>query len=682
MNNYSVPFEPAVYTGVWTNWSKGKVLGTTLTVNQRDSNLLVAFLALFASYAGTSFFRISCFALHHFYSSKAPRSVLYHQRQAILRNAYSGASAAAALAQLLWTGRVYSRKRGLLRQTLPLLVFGVAITVAFFFASLYSSRISELTGDEVMIVNPTAHLWSTQPDVKYDEDLMYNVVNQYISKRWNAYANYAQTCYDDDNRRGGDCNFYYKPRLYTKIDRNASCPFTSGICRSASKNLKIDTGYLDTHADLGLNTPPSQRLQFRQVLHCAPISTDGYAIAVNATTSRVDYHYGRIVGQDSDVTYSQLSDRDDSNPGALRLEQPSYSVGAAIAWTQAGEYSETAAIRSWLPIPELRENNFDITLIWLSGQRVKYPKAVEDPWFSAHSAHQPGSADQQFYRADEPRSPLACTSQFEVCVPDGPGKRRCTQPGGMLDHVALKTSAPNDTFVLEKDFITKEVFNHLSLDIPFSVLGDNVLEARYTMRHGRQIALPDDQWQREVIRWSNIMLSTVQGRAVDLAIGPWDPRLCSLNIMCPTNKVELRYARSQKVRSTAYANFSVLGLSITLGVGGLVVFLQLLLESFYIHSSRLGVKRYKYQRLEWCVNGTLQLQRLAHEELGYGKWSKCDDHVPLEDDDSPLAVLNLKNVKHPRLSGRPVIKRQDTESGTILPLSSQPTLVEAEQPGK
>lgn len=55
------------------------VLGLTLT--QRDGGFLIAFLALFVSYVGTSFFRISCFAFHHFFSSAAPQDALYHQRQ-------------------------------------------------------------------------------------------------------------------------------------------------------------------------------------------------------------------------------------------------------------------------------------------------------------------------------------------------------------------------------------------------------------------------------------------------------------------------------------------------------------------------------------------------------------------------------------------------------------------------
>lgn len=48
-----------------------------------------------------------------------------------------------------------------------------------------------------------------------------------------------------------------------------------------------------------------------------------------------------------------------------------------------------------------------------------------------------------------------------------------------------------------------------------------------------------------------------------------------------------------------------------------------LLAFFY---SRSKYKEYKY--LEWAVNGTLQLQRLAYQGLGSEKWSNYTDDIP------------------------------------------------------
>lgn len=60
----------------------------------------------------------------------------------------------------------------------------------------------------------------------------------------------------------------------------------------------------------------------------------------------------------------------------------------------------------------------------------------------------------------------------------------------------------------------------------------------------------------------------------------------------------------------------------------------------------------QFARLEWAVNGTLQLQRLAHESLGYGTWSHCDEEIPLTGDGEHLGTLDLDDLKHPRLALR------------------------------
>lgn len=56
-----------------------------------------------------------------------------------------------------------------------------------------------------------------------------------------------------------------------------------------------------------------------------------------------------------------------------------------------------------------------------------------------------------------------------------------------------------------------------------------------------------------------------------------------------------------------------------------------------------------YARLEWGTNETLQLQRLAHEELGVGTWEGCAGDVPVTKRGERLAVLDLGDLDHPRL---------------------------------
>ena len=54
-----------VYLGVWTNWSRGKVYGLTLTLRRQEANLLVAFTAFFIAFVGRAY-RIFLLSSHSF----------------------------------------------------------------------------------------------------------------------------------------------------------------------------------------------------------------------------------------------------------------------------------------------------------------------------------------------------------------------------------------------------------------------------------------------------------------------------------------------------------------------------------------------------------------------------------------------------------------------------------------
>lgn len=82
-----------IYTGIWTNWSRGAILGSTLTVTKQYGNLLIAFMALFIGFVASRLWKISCLALHRSYSSTDKRSPIHHQRQVILRNSRTAESA-------------------------------------------------------------------------------------------------------------------------------------------------------------------------------------------------------------------------------------------------------------------------------------------------------------------------------------------------------------------------------------------------------------------------------------------------------------------------------------------------------------------------------------------------------------------------------------------------------------
>lgn len=88
MDTYDAPgsLDDDIYIGFWVNRSFDAVNGATLTLNRSQGGLFIAFLALFVSTSGRSFWKILRCVLHFAFSSERASDGVHLQRQAILRN--------------------------------------------------------------------------------------------------------------------------------------------------------------------------------------------------------------------------------------------------------------------------------------------------------------------------------------------------------------------------------------------------------------------------------------------------------------------------------------------------------------------------------------------------------------------------------------------------------------------
>jgi len=119
------------------------------------------------------------------------------------------------------------------------------------------------------------------------------ILQPYYAEGASRHLVYGQKCYVNETNIDG-CNLYIKPQLPLFAERNASCPFGDGICKNETGNLILDTGYLDSNSDLGINAPPKHRFQLRIVHQCAPIKTQGFTTTFNDSEygTLMRYHYG------------------------------------------------------------------------------------------------------------------------------------------------------------------------------------------------------------------------------------------------------------------------------------------------------------------------------------------------------------------------------------------------------
>jgi hypothetical protein len=73
------------------------------------------------------------------------------------------------------------------------------------------------------------------------------------------------------------------------------------------------------------------------------------------------------------------------------------------------------------------------------------------------------------------------------------------------------------------------------------------------------------------------------------------------------------------------------------------------LFAFLLRYPRFRSAKLMYSHAEWQAGSTLQLQRLAHENLGLGTWTRADEAIPVTEPGDTLGVLDVSNTKHARM---------------------------------
>lgn len=101
-----------VKRGLWVNWSKGSVMGHTLTIDASISNVVVALLAICTSIGTAQLFNVAIFLYHQIRAHGEPSDGLYWQQQALLRTFPAPTALVADYMKLWWNWRTKT-KRGM-----------------------------------------------------------------------------------------------------------------------------------------------------------------------------------------------------------------------------------------------------------------------------------------------------------------------------------------------------------------------------------------------------------------------------------------------------------------------------------------------------------------------------------------------------------------------------------------
>ncbi|KAI0154689.1 hypothetical protein GGR57DRAFT_512248 [Xylariaceae sp. FL1272] len=683
-----------VHLGVWTNWSRGLILGRTLTLNVEDANLLIAFTGFFIAFVANRAWRIICFVFHRAHSTTKPQDAGYHQLQATLRNVSSAEDGFHLLLLLLW---VWRQSRTWFRP-LPVLIVAAVSVIGFTVAGGFSSRISTAMGHEVLI---------NSVDCGYPMGTLGADIEAYYAyiannaRNIDTASNYAEACYSGDSAGLTDCNRFVTQQLTDNIivDTNAECPFGDNICRNTSANLRLDTGYLDSHNHLGINAPAEERIIWRNVLHCAPIVTQGYTSQVSTSQGNMTrYHYGTTYHDSVPINYTfEALDIETQYREYLQTSKSSYfQLEVFDIIVSDGELRSMSADID--PIPSLFRSDAYTYIMFLSGNGVKFTDYVSDDWYRLSPVPRNTSltggnngtsqtSSLPIYVPEEPASPMACTNQYQFCRPGFPEKT-CTPLLGLYDavHAALplfNTTDDEYAYDMGNSTLANRVIYFMSSlwYAPVSVydmiqhLGPKALESQKTLVMGLQGPIAQNQWQTDVMNWWNYSLAATQTAFINTASGPDDAE--SIKYRHSYNGSAFQpICDNQKIQSTAYASLSVLGLAITFAGGFAIILTSYVLQPIfkflfvsiavlvtYLNVSKTVSTGYEpHKHLEWTTNATYQLQRLAHEEIGAGTWCHGTNTFPITKPNELVAALDITNSRHPTLR-QPLYADKDKDKG-------------------
>jgi hypothetical protein len=441
---------------------------------------------------------------------------------------------------------------------LPDVLGALLCVVGFIVASGFSSQVATAAGSEVLLTSSQCGTLSM--DLHQDLNAILNFWEPYATKKWLRSANYAQECYGEDSSGLMECGTFVQQKIPFKVISNASCPFAPGMCRTNDSNLILDTGYLDSNDHFGLNAPKDRRLQWRKVVHCAPLVTEGYKSTFNAspTQSFTRYHYGKsrvLTDAKDNLTYEYANGRQfplniTSSPDYtiryfLSLYLSLLALPAKLFQNSTNNlYSTMPApllngslwdYSTFEPIPELLPKDGDLTIFFLSSNHIPFAAPTMDEWYRAtqkddtHNAVTTLGSDQSasVYYQDEAASPMACLEWQQYCSPSMPKDHRCGTLGPAADVLLhalplVKDEADWNRLLWFKGIVTTSS-SWLS-DLIVYVRSQS-LTSRYRSAAAIQAPLPDNQWQLEVQHWFSSVLANLQQGFLRTALGPPSPDL-------------------------------------------------------------------------------------------------------------------------------------------------------------
>ncbi|KAF4345546.1 hypothetical protein FBEOM_496 [Fusarium beomiforme] len=601
-----------IYIGTWTDWSRDPVLGATITLSSRDASLLLAFIAAFVTIVATRLWVIISFTAHQFLATGGKHDGLYYQRQVILRNAKSAPAAAWLFLQQAWYWRGIARST--IARTVPWAMFCVLYFIGLTLLAIFSSQISDSASEFRLVRSSRCGIQTPiNRDALQDKARLDNVRASFYSKE--CYHNITSTL----------CKSLPVSNI-PWTNSSVECPFGDKICLDVPA-FKMETGMMDSHRDFGFNASPENRITYKRETICSPLITKpGFVEEVrDSAGTSIRYLYGatRVGTQPLGRTN-------------YTFQYHTHGQTMDIGYSTWAYYYPSLGV--WEPVDDLLVPNTDLTLIAIAPNGVKHVQPNKDPVFGA------SVAKEGFFLPDRYVSPIACVDKHVIC---NPNNDMCTPPLDIRGVIASATEArmalSNAQFVaiqrLRLVLLESSTFYHA-----IWTRTQGFLRAQEKVAGSTGLALPSNHWEIEMAALFDDTLANLQHRMIEYVVGPSDPaNFETIKVWENIDNVKLwenvsdsdQYAGSyedmcynQRIRETqGTLNFSVLGLSLLIGLGSYVIIVSFILE-FFMAWIQAWLGRGTGRAKRWERDGTLQQMRLLYEMQGDGVWQGTTEDFP------------------------------------------------------
>ena len=294
------------YTGFWVDRTRNYVLGHTLTLKSTEGAYIIAALTSLVTIAGASAWTLLAFALHQVRANNDTHDAAFYQHQVVFRNA---GSALGSVWTLYKTARAWKNTSKLSRRTWVLLLFPFFTWAIFETASVLQARIATKAYNVNLV-----KLRNQNCGFVDQIDGTIATAAQFGGKKANdtrAARTYASQCYNQNLGALG-CTLMPVQYLNYTTNMDTPCPFKPATRCSTGINgaVSFDTGYIESHRDLGINARNDKRLETRIVRACSPLHTGDLVTETPDSSTVADLFlsyslgYTTAIGDDTTFLYS------------------------------------------------------------------------------------------------------------------------------------------------------------------------------------------------------------------------------------------------------------------------------------------------------------------------------------------------------------------------------------------